>query len=248
MYRELNPDSIIRTIRAIQERINEPFPCSGLSRVCGELLCVAGDAKKRLSEAEQPDLGLRSLVIALLVSGSGGLAFIIAMIWNAKANEDSLYGIVQGLEASMNIFVLVGAAVLFLLTLESRHNRARALKHLHELRSIIHVIDMHQLTKYSSDDSTITTCSVSQERRLNLSEVSLYLRYSSDLLSLAAKIAALYAQGVKDTSVIETTSDLQQLATNLSNKIWQKIEVVERKITDNRLGQASINVAHVAGS
>jgi hypothetical protein len=38
-------------------------------------------------------------------------------------------------------------AIYFLLTVESRVKRRTALRALHELRSIAHVIDMHQLTK-----------------------------------------------------------------------------------------------------
>ena len=47
----------------------------------------------------------------------------------------------------MNIIVLMGAALFFLVTIEDRLKRRRALTALHELRSIVHVIDMHQLTK-----------------------------------------------------------------------------------------------------
>jgi hypothetical protein len=51
------------------------------------------------------------------------------------------------MEAGLNDVVLIGAGIFFLLSVEVRYKRARALKALHELRSITHVIDMHQLTK-----------------------------------------------------------------------------------------------------
>ena len=236
-YHRLRPDSIIRTIEALQNRINAPFPCSGLSNVCVELLAVARCAQNRVAAAERPNIGLRMLIATILLCGVAGLAYVIPAIRNANASDDNLYGIMQGLEASMNIVVLVGATVLFLWTFEARRNRSRALKYLHELRSIIEVIDMHQLSKTANGNPKITTCPAPAERDLPLTEVSLYLQFSSEMLSLAAKIAALYAQGVKDTQVLETTSNLQQLAANLSNTTWQKIEVVERKIADNRPGQ-----------
>ena len=53
----------------------------------------------------------------------------------------------QGIEAAVNLLIVVGAAVLFLTTLEGRAKRNAALADLHQLRSIVHVIDMHQLTK-----------------------------------------------------------------------------------------------------
>lgn len=54
---------------------------------------------------------------------------------------------VQFLEAGMNAVVLIGASILFLMTFETRVKRARALKAIHELRSLTHVIDIHQLPK-----------------------------------------------------------------------------------------------------
>ena len=47
------------------------------------------------------------------------------------------------------------------------------------------------------------------------------------MLSLLAKIAALYAQSTSDDVVIEAASDLSTLTTNLSSKIWQKITLVQ---------------------
>jgi hypothetical protein len=52
------------------------------------------------------------------------------------------------------------------------------------------------------------------------------------MLSLAAKVAALYAQSTKDPVVIETASDLAQITSNLSNKIWQKINIVQTGAQD----------------
>ena len=43
--------------------------------------------------------------------------------------------------------MLVGAGVFFLMTLETRVKRRRALEAIRELRAIAHIVDMHQLTK-----------------------------------------------------------------------------------------------------
>lgn len=58
-------------------------------------------------------------------------------------------------------------------------------------------------------------------------ELTRYLDYCSEMLSLSAKIAALYAQSTSDSVVIEAASDLSTLTTNLSSKIWQKITIVQ---------------------
>ena len=46
----------------------------------------------------------------------------------------------------------------------------------------------------------------------------------------AAKVAALYAQGTRDSLIIETASDLGQITSNISGKIWQKITLVQHHI------------------
>ena len=54
-----------------------------------------------------------------------------------------------------------------------------------------------------------------------------YLDYCSEMLSLAAKVAAIYAQSSKDPQVVAASSDLQQITANLSSKIWQKINIAQ---------------------
>jgi hypothetical protein len=129
----------------------------------------------------------------------------------------------------VNLLIVVGAAVLFLTTLEGRWKRTAALADLYQLRSIVHVIDMHQLTKdpgaalHPADDTA------SSPRRIrNAQELVRYLDYCSEMLSLSSKVAALYAQSTTDAQVIDAVNELERLTTNLSQKIWQKINIVER--------------------
>ena len=123
--------------------------------------------------------------------------------------------------------LVVGATVIFLATLEGRWKRQQALADLDELRSIIHVIDMHQLTKDPARASAMPTPS-SPARPLTPHELVRYLDYCSEMLSMAAKVAAVYAQSSKDPQVVAASSDLQQITANLSAKIWQKINIAER--------------------
>ena len=58
-----------------------------------------------------------------------------------------------------------------------------------------------------------------------------YLDYCSELLSISGKIAALYAESSHDPLIIETVNDLGQITSNLGNKIWQKLNTVEAKLT-----------------
>jgi hypothetical protein len=90
------------------------------------------------------------------------------------------------------------------------------------LRSIIHVIDMHQLRKDPSE-----LLSAESTGGMSRYDLTRYLGYCSVMLSLGAKLAALYAQKLPDEVVIDAASDLQNVAGGLSLKIWQKIAVLE---------------------
>jgi hypothetical protein len=54
-----------------------------------------------------------------------------------------------------------------------------------------------------------------------------YLDYCSELLSLTSKLAALYVQYRNDPIVLEAVSEVEQLSGDLSNKIWQKITLLD---------------------
>eukprot|EP01038_Epipyxis_sp_PR26KG_P017703 gene17703-24658_t len=87
-------------------------------------------------------------------------------------------------------------------------------------------IDLHQLTKDPVMFGAKLT-KASPDRKLSPFELVRYLNYCSEMLSLSGKLAALYAQDFNDPDVIEAASDIEQLATNLSQKVWQKITIVQ---------------------
>jgi hypothetical protein len=47
------------------------------------------------------------------------------------------------------------------------------------------------------------------------------------MLSLTSKLAALYAQNLPDPVIIDAVNDIERLTTNLSQKIWQKITILD---------------------
>jgi hypothetical protein len=99
---------------------------------------------------------------------------------------------------------------------------------LHELRSVAHVIDMHQLTKDpdSARRPDLATPS-SPKRTLDRFELSRYLDYCSEMLSVTTKLAALYAQESDDTLVLGAVREIEGMAGALSSKIWQKIMIID---------------------
>jgi hypothetical protein len=118
------------------------------------------------------------------------------------------------------------------MTVESRVKRRRALAMLHQLRSLAHIVDMHQLTKdperlMSRDEGFVPGAS----RPASGADLAKYLDFCSELLSLISKIAALLVQRFDDSVVLAGVNEIEGLTTGLSNKIWQKITILERSAT-----------------
>jgi hypothetical protein len=223
MYRSLDSEKIIGTIGALGRRINERFPGSGLGRVCQELLTIAGESQKRSAWIAKPQRSLRLIVGALITIIIAGLLYVLAnAAWPSSGFD--LVVLVQVSEAGINVFILLSAAILFLVTAESRVKRSRALKAIHELRALAHVIDMHQLTK---DPERLLVRGMetpsSPQRNLSPAELMRYLDYCSEMLSLIGKLAALYVQKFDDPVALAAVNEVEELTTGLSRKIWQKI-------------------------
>jgi len=228
MYRTLDAPKIIDTIATLQTRIGERFPDSGLCRVSGELLAASRESQKRCAWIQKPQILLRAGVgFVIAVIAVGLVETLLAMDFGQM--KMGLGDFVQILEAGMNATVLIGASILFLITVETRIKRARALKAVNELRVLAQVIDMHQLTK---DPERVlgawTSTAHSPKQTMSAFELIRYLDYCSEMLSLCAKVAALYGQSFPDDVVLNSVNDLETLTTGLSRKIWQKIMILHR--------------------
>jgi len=226
-YQTLNSACIVETLRRLEHRIGERFPGSSLAAVCGELIGMAQTVQQRSVAIASPHYMLRTLVFVVIAAGLIGLVFVALKV-NVQVGTVEIFSMFQGVEAAMNIVVLSGAMLFFLVSLETRIKRQRSLSELHRFRSIAHVIDMHQLTK---DPSTIlgggAPTASSPKRTMSRFELTRYLNYCSELLSLTNKLAALYAEHLPDPVIIDAVNDIEDLTTNLCNKIWQKITILD---------------------
>ena len=226
--RTLDAAKVIDTIAVLHRRISERFPGAGLAAVCSELLIIAKENSARARRISHSNLPLRGAIFALLAVGALGLGWIAQLFYLFPRSADSVYSVLQGLEAAANLVVLIGAVIFFLFRIEQNLKRRDALQALHELRSIVHVIDMHQLTKDPSFVVTVAGKTASSPLRvLTPFEVSRYLDYSSEMVSLTSKVAVLFAQGFPDPVVTEVVSDIERVASGLSQKIWQKIMILQ---------------------
>ena len=234
---KLDADKVVSTLDHLRVRIAERFPASGLAEVSAQLTATARVTAQRAHRLSRPYLGLRTLVAAIVVVAIGLEATLIARLdWLASLRGASTLNLAQGLEPAVNLVLLSGAAIWFLLSLESRWKRSRVQKALHELRSFAHVIDMHQLTK----DPTLVLgprTASSPAREMSRFELARYLDYCAEMLALTAKLAALYAGESNDSIVIAAVNDIETLTSDLGRKIWQKIMILGQ-LDETRAEQA----------
>jgi hypothetical protein len=145
MYQSLDPVRILETLERLRDRIDARFPNYGIGRVCRELIDTARATADKAARLAAPNWPLRIAVGLIIVAGVWA-QFEAAELLHLEEVETNI-GLLQSLEAAVNLLILFGGAAWFLLTLEERMKRQRALDALHQLRSMAHVIDMHQLTK-----------------------------------------------------------------------------------------------------
>ena len=230
-YRRLDDAQIVATIARLRDRIEERFPGSGLGTVGAELLALAEESADCVAYLRRPNWPLRAVVGIVIVTIFGVLG-VMATTVHLPTHVDKLADFVQAVNATINNIVFLGVAVLFLITVELRLKRRRALASLHELRSVVHIVDMHQLTK---DPERVlggrSDTASSPPRAISTLELGRYLDYCSELLSLASKVSALFAQHFADPVVLAAVNEIETLANGFSNKIWQKITLLDRVIS-----------------
>ncbi|UVK39500.1 hypothetical protein LHFGNBLO_000881 [Mesorhizobium sp. AR10] len=225
-YRTLDPKLIIETAERLEERVAARFPDAGLRGVAAELVSLSRDLTKAAKALEAPIWWLRGIIVAIFVAGALMFLFVGTILPLSQA-DDAVQS-VQSIEASINMIILAVLGFLALIRAEERIKRKRVFRQLHGLRSLIHVIDMHQLTKDPAAlSANFKPTSHSPARITNAADLARYLDYCSEMLSITGKIAALFAQSVNDDVVIDGVNDIENLASNLSRKIWQKITLIE---------------------
>jgi hypothetical protein len=229
---KLDPQKIIETLKLLERRISERFPDSGLRKVCMEVLENVNESTHNIAWISRPNIPLRLACILIIILALGGLGYSITYL-DLKITDTKLTNIATVTEALVNDLILIGAAIFFLITLETRLKRKRALKALNELRVIVHIIDMHQLTKDPNlVQNNQSSTSSSPKRTMSKFELQRYLDYCSEATAIISKVAALYAQSLDDEIVIRAVNEIEVLCTGLSRKIWQKLTILDNSLKD----------------
>jgi len=226
-YRRLDSDRIVETVQILRRRIEGRFPGSGLSTVVAEVLRVSEETVGRIRWIQKPHLPLRCAALVLSLAIIALVLLMLVRIHQFQFNDYTNF--IQALEASISSVVFIGAAILFFVSWENRIKRRRALKAIHELRALAHIVDMHQLTKDPESYFAPAGKTASPAKRaMTPFELNRYLDYCSELLALISKIAALYVQGFQDPVLLDAVDDVEDLTAGFSRKIWQKITILEK--------------------
>ncbi len=237
MYRRLNELLLLRTLDVLSLRIEERFPDSGLGRVSRELRALGDEAVVNTARLRRPLWWARVMAGAAIMVVLILLTMAVALLPAIRADNWSEF--FQGTEALVQDIVFLGIATYFVLTLEWRLKRRRALGAIHALRSLAHIVDAHQLTK---DPARLLAdrpdTASSPVRTMTRDELGRYLDYCSELLSLNSKLAALYVQDFNDPVVLDAVSEVETLCGGLSSKIWQKITLLEPRQTPGPAGNS----------
>jgi len=226
---KLGAEHVRATVVALERRIDSRFPERGLYRVAVELVgmverVAAGSATNRRRIALARGV---SRVLMLVVVAVTAVALVLAARDLGRAGPQDGVDWLPLIETTVNDLVFAGLALYFLWYFPERVQRSQILDLLHQLRSLAHIVDMHQLTKDPErlrDDFVATDESPSMD--LDRAELEHYLNYCSELLSLVGKAAALCAEESRDGVVLDTISTIETLTTGMSRKIWQKISVL----------------------
>lgn len=223
-FRTIDPDKLILTVSKLADRVEDEFPASGLSAVANEVVVVAEGTVARVEEIEKPRIFLRVMVGILVVAAlAGPFLFSVLLTFSEKVNN--LGDFLEATDAGLHLLLILTGGVIFLVGLENRLKRNQALEALAEFRSLAHLVDLHQINKDPGLDRMVPP--EPDERTVKSDEaLANYLDFSGDLLSIIGKLAAFYAQSLRDRVVLDAVNEIETLSSSLSNKLWLKILVL----------------------
>ena len=227
---ELDFDKVAVTADHLISRIDERFPGRGLAQIAREVKARVLALQSDRLLLKRPMWKVRSISYIIIISFLALLAlatFEGSVSFQVKSHDFSdLLGIFT---TSLECLFFLGAAGLFIMTLELRIKRKKALAAIQRLRGVAHIIDMHQLTK---DPERFLMAGPdtenSPERTLTPFLMGRYLDYSSELLSILSKTSAGYAVNEGDPVLLAAVDQMESLTSSLQRKIWQKMVLISK--------------------
>ncbi|MEV0891861.1 hypothetical protein [Promicromonospora sp. NPDC050262] len=225
---KLEPVPVIETARRLCDRIGARFPDRGIHLVAQELVGLteqvadtSAGTRRRSRLVQGASRGMIAVVVLVAL-----VAFGFAVEAAFTEAPDNGLDWLPLIESAVNDVVFVAIAVIVLHSVPQRVQRSDLLAKLHRLRSLAHIIDMHQLTKEPERLRDAFASGEGADVDLTPEQVEYYLEYCTELLSIVGKAAALCAEESQDDIVLSTVSTIESLTLGMSRKVWQKIFVL----------------------
>lgn len=223
---------VIETAYRLCERIGARFPGRGIQRVAQELAAlteqVADTSAGTRRRSRLVRAGSRTLIAVVVLVALVAFGFAVEAAFT-EAPDNGLDWLPL-IESAVNDLVFVAIAVVVLHSVPERVQRTDLLAKLHRLRSLAHIIDMHQLTKEpESLRDAFASGTDGNDVDLTPEQIEYYLEYCTELLSIVGKAAALCAEESQDEIVLSTVSTIETLTMSMSRKVWQKITVLSEQ-------------------
>ena len=226
----LEAEYVADTVSRLEARIRARFPDRRLGNVAAELGSAVPEIRDGFeqSKTRRRQVRLFSRITSALLVLVAFVALLLALRDAFARGTENSFDWVYLVESVINDLVFTAIAVFFLWAMPERLERRTLLDLLHRLRSLAHVVDMHQLDKDPEQArADYHPTEVSPQRRImDAEELHHYFDYCSELVSLIAKTAALCAERTSDPVVLNTVSEIETLGAQMSQKIWQKISLL----------------------
>ena len=124
-------DKLLETAERLQKRIAKLFPDSGLTQIAGEIVQITREAMARAEKIRRPDLLLRGGLALLALLAVAG---VVKHFYSYNDSQTALRDLMQFMDTTKGAAAYMAGAAIFLVTLEVRLKRRRALKAIHERR------------------------------------------------------------------------------------------------------------------
>ena len=216
----LDAGKIIETAKNLADDIKLRLPGSNLAVLAEELAVLAVVTEERGRQARRPFLAIRALSALAISLVLLGLWYIARHI-HARWELGTINNLFDALNTGFNLLVLLGGALWFLVTLETRIKRREALEFIEELREFAHVIDVTQL--YYTPDLYRRSEGAGSG---NLAIDETYLLYCTQMLGVIGNLASLYTRGATGDSILRAASEVEMLTMAITTKHLAKAEAV----------------------
>ena len=178
-------------------------------------------------QARQPIFTIRAGSVLAILASLAGIWYLARHI-HTRWEFGTITELFEATDAGFNLVVILGGALWFFISLESRIKRKKALAFIEELREFIHVIDVTQLF-FTPEIYKLDPADCRRSSSLELDYT--YLLFCTQMLGVISNLAPLYTRGAAGDSIMRAAFEVEMLANAISSKLFTKTAAVRSMST-----------------